>query len=273
MDATRLVLLITCCCFFRRLPAHPMDYDSSSEEDENHPAAMEQAGKNLNQVLQGDFAITKANFAYNSISQLPAYVFYKNLYRNLDSVQLGHNKIAHVDATAFKELQLLRTLDLSSNRIVRLETNSFRHNYRLQKLDLAFNSISFDPERPFLKSLSIKTLVLSHNRIIHLYDITFARMPNLQTLLLDGNPLYYVSRNCFVYSRRLQYVSLANTGVDRLMDSMFRTVPRLVDLANTTLAKKFEPPLRKVKAEQLVKLMDFERRIFGDEDDVDDDDT
>ncbi|XP_050295144.1 leucine-rich repeat-containing protein 15-like [Anthonomus grandis grandis] len=263
MDVARVAAVILVISLDKRISCWPYSIEDSPEED-SFPLTVDHMGKNLSQVPLGNFSITEANLAYNQIQTLSPYVFYMNLYKNLHNLQLSHNNMSSIDVGAFRELPELRELDLSSNKISNLDSNTFIRNHQLTKLDLALNNITFDIEIPFLRSFFIQTLILSENNIIHVYDITFARMPHLTSLLLDHNQLYYLSPNCFVHLKYLQYINLANTGVYSLSSSMFRTVPRLVDLTSTTLSKKFEPPLKKVKTHQLVKLMAIEK--FMEED-------
>ncbi|CAG9761432.1 unnamed protein product [Ceutorhynchus assimilis] len=262
MDNTRLtaVVMMIIYCFLKCINASPLDNEDINEEDTT-PICINQMGKKLHYIPQGQFSIISANFAYNVIEELPPYVFYKNLYKNLEILVLSHNRISNIDAEAFRELRQLRKVDLSSNNITHLEANVFRQSHRLERVDLSFNNIITDPEKPLFKSQSVQTLILAYNQIVNVYDITFARLPNLQILFLDNNLLFYLSPNCFVHLRHLQYVSLSNTNVFKLTNSMFKTIPRLMDLSETPLAKKFEPPLRKVRSGQLVKLMDIEEYI------------
>ncbi|KAL1517736.1 hypothetical protein ABEB36_001467 [Hypothenemus hampei] len=254
MDVTRLTTFIICWYFLKRT----VDALTLEESEEEEPTDLTLMGYNMKEIPFGTHSLISSNFAYNRIQNLVAYELYRKYYKNLEILILGHNLLSSIHLDTFREIRQLKRLDLSFNNLTSLEPNTFRYNTRLEKLDLTFNNISFDQERPFLKSLSIKTLLLSHNEITHVFDISFAKIPNLEMLLLDGNPLFYVSKRCFAYLHRLEYVNLAHTNVYRLVGSMFTVVPRLVDLTETNLAKKFEPPLRKVRSNQLIMLINID---------------
>ncbi|XP_030756799.1 leucine-rich repeat-containing protein 15-like [Sitophilus oryzae] len=229
---------------------------SSSKRELQH---LNRMSEDLQDVPFGGYHVVSLNVAYNNITYLSSYIFFLNKYKNLNLIELGHNKMSEIHVDAFREMRSLECVDLSSNNLTELEANTFRHNTRLHKLDVTSNQLSFDPEKPFLRSYSLEVLVMSQNHITHIFDITFARIQNLRQLLLDDNPIYYMSRNCFAYSTRLQYISLARSGVHTIGEDMFRTPPRLVDLSGTPLAQKFNPPLTRVRSTQLIKLINIEK--------------
>ncbi|XP_076272497.1 uncharacterized protein LOC143203987 [Rhynchophorus ferrugineus] len=232
---------------------------SLEENEPSLPRHMNRMGRDLADVPLGDYHVVSLNVAYNKISQVKAYDFYLKMYRNLTTIELGHNRLSSVDTDGFRELLQLTSVDLSNNNITVLHINLFRHNPKLQRLDASSNMITTDPEKPLLRSPSLEVLILGKNRISNLFDITFARTPNLRQLLLDDNDIDYMSRNCFSYLNNLQYISLARTGIHTVSESMFRKLPRLVDLTGTPLSQKFIPSLTKVRTTQLARLIHVER--------------
>lgn len=222
----------------------------------------------LQEVPPGNYSVTDAYLGYNVIEQLPACVFFRNSYKQLQTLELGHNRISYIHPEAFKATYYLKEVDLSYNNITTLDPNTFKHNHQLEKIDVAFNQLTFDQEKPFLKSASLKKLILSRNEIVHVYDKTFAKLPNLESLLLDNNEMLSdLSERCFAHLGHLQYLSLAGTQVFNLGTNMFHTnLPKLVDISATNLAQKFTPPLSNIKRQQLVKLMNTEEEFSGDDD-------
>lgn len=222
----------------------------------------------LQEVPPGNYSVTDAYLGYNVIEELPACVFFRNSYKQLQNLELGHNRISYIHPEAFKATYYLKEVDLSYNNITTLDPNTFKHNHQLEKIDVAFNQVTFDQEKPFLRSYSLKKLILSRNEIVHVYDITFAKLPNLESLLLDNNQMLYdLSKKCFAHLGHLQYLSLAGTQVFNLGTNMFHTnLPKLVDVNATDLAQKFSPPLSKIKRQQLVMLMNTDEEFSGDDD-------
>ncbi|CAG9819377.1 unnamed protein product [Phaedon cochleariae] len=217
-------------------------------------------GKGLNEIPRGAEHVMSVNYGYNYIADLPDFIFFLNGYRSVHKIELYQNKIANVSQKAFKELKQLKTLDLSGNNISTLDTGTFKWNLKLQKLDLSNNRISFHRVKPFLTSASLETLILTDNRIEQIFEATFVKLPNLRILMMDNNIIFSIEQSSFA-SMHLHYLSLANTGVYRLGEDMFMndSYPRVIDLTDTPLANKFDPPLRKVKKEGVINLLALDR--------------
>lgn len=217
-------------------------------------------GKGLDTIPPGSPYMMSINFSYNRIRSLPSYGFYFLGYKALHKIELSQNNIAVVSQKAFKELFLLRTVDLSGNNITVLETSTFKTNLKLEKLDLSDNKISFHSHKPFLNSLSLETLILSNNKIDQIYTNTFHKLPKLRNLMINSNFIFAIDVSAFAPLRQLQTLSLADTGLDRLSASLFmnNTYPRVIDLRNTPLANKFNPPLRIVKNSGVISLINID---------------
>ncbi|XP_018570139.1 SLIT and NTRK-like protein 6 [Anoplophora glabripennis] len=225
------------------------------------PMHVVQMGKGLERIPPGDSFVRSINFAYNHIAALPPYVFHHNQYKTLHRIELCQNKISEISQRAFRELKQLKMVDLSGNNITIIDPNTFKPNPRLEKLDLSYNKISFNPSRSFLQSHSLETLILSDNKIEQIYEVTFYKLPKLRNLMMDNNIIFLIEPNSFAPLGNLMYLSLVNTGVYRLSENMFpnQSYPRIIDLTDTPLANKFNPPLTKVKNNAVVNLINIDR--------------
>ncbi|KAJ8957574.1 hypothetical protein NQ318_020614 [Aromia moschata] len=239
---------------------YPLDA-SDSETSTQLPVHLVQMGLGLEKIPQGAQHVKYINFAYNRISLLPPYVFHHNNYRGLHKIELYQNKISNVSQRAFRELRQLKIVDLSGNNITSIEPSTFKSNTKLEKLDLSNNKMNFFPYKPILNSQSLEILILADNRIEQIFEVTFSKLPKLRNLMMDNNIIYLIEPNSFATLKSLVCLSLANTGVFRLREDMFKnqTYPRIIDLTDTPLANKFDPPLRKVKNNAVVNLINIDR--------------
>lgn len=232
--------------------------ESQSSEVAPH---VSRVGRSLKSIPPGEFDILTVNYGFNHIRSLPPYIFFTRGYRHLYKIELYHNQITNISKNAFKDLNSLQVLDLSENNITSLDTNTFKTNTMLEKLDLTSNRISFNPLKPFLHCKSLETLVLTDNRIGQIYEITFYKLPKLRNLILDKNLVFIIEIESFSPIRHLHFLSLAHTTVDKLSVNMFRsneTLPSVLDVTDTPLASRFNPPLRKVKYEGVWKLINID---------------
>ena len=100
---------------------------------------------------------------------------------------LSHSAIQEIPADAFRQLNNLRTLDLSENHIHTLHNASFRGLENLQELNLNDNQITFFPATIFNEMYSLETMTISG--VGQKYDI-LPTLPvnvvgNLRTLSLS----------------------------------------------------------------------------------------
>ena len=220
-------------------------------------------GQGIEEIPLGQTQTRNLNLAYNHISTLPEFIFYNKSYKALTKIELYQNKINNIHVTAFRGLKQLTMVALSDNNITSLDPYTFRHNSKLEKLDLSRNRITFNRVGVFLISRTLETLTMSHNRIEQIYEVTFMGVPKLRNLILDGNILYMLAQNSFKSLNELQYLSLANTGVYRLSESMFgNNLPGIIDLQESPLAKRFDPPLKKITNNEVRSLIKIDQYIF-----------
>ncbi|XP_028135550.1 leucine-rich repeats and immunoglobulin-like domains protein 1 [Diabrotica virgifera virgifera] len=227
------------------------------------PTYLAQMGKGLTSIPKGGPTVRSVNYGYNNIFNLSANVFSYNGFAVLDRIQLSHNQITIIHQKAFRHLNYLKVVDLSGNNLTILDVNTFKTNVNLEKLDLTTNKIRFR-NRPFLKSASLTTLILSDNRIEQIFELNFTKLPKLRNLVLNSNVMFVIADHSFQHLTNLVYLSLANSGVYRLSDEMFKngSYPKIIDVTDTPLASKFNPPLRKVKNEGVVDLINIDKYSY-----------
>lgn len=216
--------------------------------------------EDLNAIPAGEVDTLTINLSFNYIKYIPSYVFFTKGYRKLNKIELQNNQVSNIHKYAFKSLANLKEINLSDNNITSLETVTFKSNKMLEKLDLTSNKINFNAYF-FLNSLSLETLILTDNRIERIYERTFYKLPKLRNLHLDKNFVFVIETSSFEPLKHLQFLSLAHTTVDKLTVNMFRnnhTLPSVLDVTDTPLANKFNPPLSKLDNESVRKLVNID---------------
>ncbi|XP_027728842.1 leucine-rich repeat-containing G-protein coupled receptor 5 isoform X1 [Vombatus ursinus] len=81
------------------------------------------------------------DLSYNLIKDLPCF----SVCQKLQKIILRHNEIYEIKADTFRQLIMLRSLDLAWNKIVTIHSNAFSSLPSLIKLDLSSNLLSSFP--------------------------------------------------------------------------------------------------------------------------------
>jgi Leucine-rich repeat (LRR) protein len=121
---------------------------------------------------------------YNMVTILEQKAFLGT--KNLEVINLRHNKIDTVKLDAFFGLENLKKLHLSYNKIHILEELVFQPLKSLASLHLNANKIETLHKDLFAGNLNLKVLHLESNRIITIFNGTFDHL-NLKILYLNDN--------------------------------------------------------------------------------------
>ncbi|XP_044765348.1 P-granule-associated novel protein 1-like [Coccinella septempunctata] len=247
-----LVILILSC---QRVTASVKGNSNNISTEQTNNEEVSWSGRQLTDIPRGSLTIKQLDLAYNNILVLPPNVFQNKSYRDLAVLDLHENSLFNVSASAFKGMKKLRSVDFSYNNIEDLDTYTFEQSRKLEKLDLTSNRITFTKSKVFLVSSTMKTLVLTKNNIDELYELTFVGLKHLTNLILDENTLNKIHPNSFKPLPDLQFLSLSNTRVMHLGASMFTQIPRVMNIESTPLANTFNPPLTRIKKDQVTNLL------------------
>ncbi|XP_018326314.1 leucine-rich repeats and immunoglobulin-like domains protein 2 [Agrilus planipennis] len=232
-----------------------------SHDEEKHRRLFQMAMR-IKELPVGNPDIHNLNVAYNDITSVHDYELYNKSYTGLRKLYVHQNSIKHVGHHAFRGIKHLKHIDLSYNQIKKINSYTFVSNNKLSRLIMSNNLIRFEKYETFLLSHSIEYLVLAYNDIDQIFDLTFLGVPNLKSLILNNNELHSIAPNSFKSLNKLQYLSIVNTGVYRLSESMFSLIPRTLNLEGTPLAIRFEPPLKKVSGEAVVRLIGLSKILI-----------
>ncbi|KFB50506.1 AGAP007048-PA-like protein [Anopheles sinensis] len=112
-------------------------------------------------LLRGQTNLSVVAFSRNRISFLAADFFQDA--QKLEDINLAFNELTTIDPAWFKELKLLRKVNLEGNRIAQLPNNLFSLDHSLDAFSVAQNHLSSIEEAFFLAQVPIKALNLSYN--------------------------------------------------------------------------------------------------------------
>lgn len=112
----------------------------------------------------------------NLLSKVPECIV---KLRNLRTLDLGKNRIEHLESTSFDGLDLLYGLRLVDNHIVNVTRDTFSTLPSLQVLNLASNRINYVEQSAFANNPSIKAIRLDSNKLTDISGV----FTNLQTLV------------------------------------------------------------------------------------------
>ncbi|XP_056634893.1 leucine-rich repeats and immunoglobulin-like domains protein sma-10 [Diorhabda sublineata] len=261
MDLCAIFFVISLCKLSTSVPSsRPENTTEVLETTTQMPCFIIEMGKSLTSIPRGAPHVKAVNYGYNIFYSLPQYAFSFNNFVLLERIQLHHNQLTSIHRKAFRQLDQLKSVDLSGNNLTTLDLYTFKTNTNLEKLDLTSNKIRFR-NKPFLYSTSLVTLILSDNRIEQIFVNNFSKLPKLRNLVLNSNVIFFIADCSFAPLKDLVYLSLAHTGVYRLSTEMFSnsSYPRIIDVTDSPLATKFNPPLRKVKNEGVRDLINIDK--------------
>jgi Leucine-rich repeat (LRR) protein len=115
---------------------------------------------------------------------------------SLEFLDLGYNKVKHLDSGVFSGLVNLKNVSLSGNELQYLHPDSFLELPNIQQLSLSDNmAIQIPTDRNFINSHSLSHLYISRCNISSLSVETFANVSALELLGLEYNRLRTVDIN------------------------------------------------------------------------------
>ncbi|KAL0268480.1 UNVERIFIED_CONTAM: hypothetical protein PYX00_010408 [Menopon gallinae] len=117
-------------------------------------------------------------------------------YKNLNELDLSHNKIKTLGSKNFEFQINLTNLNVSSNMVKQLHKDSFKGLKKLTVLDLSGNLIEEVSDRTSFKDLTnLEELNLSRNKIYMIETGVFDYLINLKRLIMHDNELLKVPEN------------------------------------------------------------------------------
>ncbi|XP_071531820.1 toll-like receptor Tollo [Panulirus ornatus] len=167
------------------------------------------------------------NLSYNQVAEVPERAF--SSARDLQTLSIRHNRLAHLSDWAFGGLFQLRHLDLSHNRLVAVPRSALTDLRELRELYIANNSLGVLPPAAFSSLGQLLTLDLSHNQL----DLgpsneePFNGLIRLVVLDVSHNLLVHLGPDTFKNLYSLQVLRLAHNQLGHLSDATFSGLANL----------------------------------------------
>ncbi|KAL1132624.1 hypothetical protein AAG570_010576 [Ranatra chinensis] len=172
--------------------------------------------------------IKAIDLRFNQLSKVPLH-FLNAFNGSLRTLQLGYNKIQHLDDYLFEKFTNMDSLHLEHNGIVGLRQNTFHGLKNLQILDLSHNHI----EQLHIQQFSLKNLRILDLRHNHLRSIPrdAFQSTRLERLILANNDFVVIPATPLIeISYTLRLLDLSNNQIEHLDTTMFTDTPLLTDL-------------------------------------------
>lgn len=133
---------------------------------------------------------------------------------------------------AFREIPIVRVLDLSNNSITSVSPTALLGLRNLQRLCLAHNNLRELDKRLFGPIRTLSHLDLSHNRLVRrtLHPITVSIVPRAFPLAFCPSSLWGLSGAMGDNLRNLSHLGLAHNRITRLDRSLLEALTRLDSL-------------------------------------------
>ena len=128
--------------------------------------------------------------------------------KNLEHLDLSHNKITSIAPNAFRGLQKLIQLNLSANELSSMLNGWFYELGNLEVLDLGANQLEEIPKNSFNSLIRLKELFLFTNRIEIISKNLFKHNEQLQTINLWDNKIKQIQSGSFAHLNQLTELTL-----------------------------------------------------------------
>lgn len=186
----------------------------------------------LTQLTQADLYpnLETLDLAHNRITSIDFGAFAKKS-ASLTNLNASHNLISHIDDNADitninqkKKVKMVITdVDLSHNRITNIKNMTFSRLHKLQRLDLSYNLISLLEEQAFIGLYELEYLNLRSNLLKHIPTDALS-----STINLNPPVKFY---NIFPdKTSQLKYLDLAQNDMRSIEDESFPSMSNLMEL-------------------------------------------
>lgn len=151
---------------------------------------------------------------------------------NLESLNLGHNRLSLINLTTFDGLQNLKTLDLSFNSLTTLSGEPFQNLWYLETWDISHNKLTgLDVEMGFEH---LKTIVFTHNQ---LKRANFVKtLPRVQHIDISFNQIDALYVDTFSKGQIVKKFNVSNNGLSHVDPLTFHPSGlKVLDLSHNKL--------------------------------------
>ncbi|XP_020280472.1 chaoptin [Pseudomyrmex gracilis] len=206
------------------------------QEFADHLKALSLATNNLDAVpvaaLSRCQRLLHLNLGYNKISHVEPGDF--EWAEDLEILLLRNNILTKLKAETFKGAGKLEELSLSFNHLTELDDNCFvglEESLEILELSFAFATDVF-PQRALRPLLNLRWLVLDNNNFQTIEPTAFYSFQQLQYINMESNRLHYLPERIFLSSvhPELRDVKLGYNFLEAIPESSFHNLTELLSL-------------------------------------------
>jgi Leucine-rich repeat (LRR) protein len=152
-------------------------------------------------------------------------------------LDISGNKIASINADAFKGTWRLGWLNLANSSIMDIHPSTFRNNSWLDHLDISGNKITSINPDTFNGNWHLKWLNVANNSIMDIHPSTFRNNIWLDHLDISGNKITFLNPHIFNENWNTKWLNLANNNITNVHKETFRSQTNLLylDISGTKI--------------------------------------
>ncbi|XP_059500815.1 toll-like receptor 3 [Stegostoma tigrinum] len=171
--------------------------------------------------------ITVLNLSHNQLKHLPASALSR--YSQLQALDSGYNVVTKIEENLCKVLPFLQMLGLEHNQLSQLSVHYFSYCSNLTELYIQFNRIKKITGDPFTNLQELTVLDVSHNKLTSAKLGTERQLPKLQRLVLSANKITQLKNDDFDFlnSSTLYQLDLSSNGITEFEPGCFRKIGSL----------------------------------------------
>ncbi|XP_048449853.1 toll-like receptor 3 [Rhincodon typus] len=171
--------------------------------------------------------ITVLNLSHNQLKHLPASALSR--YSQLQALDSGYNVITKIEENLCKVLPFLQTLGLEHNQLSQLSVHYFSYCSNLTELYIQFNRIKEITGDPFTNLQELTVLDVSHNKLASAKLGTEPQLQKLQRLVLSANKITQLKNDDFDFlnTSTLYQLDLSSNSIAEFEPGCFRKIGSL----------------------------------------------
>lgn len=195
------------------------------------------------------FQVVVLDLSKNNFERIPDL----SAFKNLEVLNLSHNKIINISRNTFRDFDKLQVLDLSHNRLTEwmdIHREALDKMKQLEVLDLSHNTLGAFPEiyNP-MKSQSLKVLKVTNCSISNVHSSVLSDLPQLEKLIMSSNDLFNFKAQ--IKSDTLTTLDLAECKLRHIESAALQQLPSLKQLI---ISQNYELKIFKCDSETLEVL-------------------
>jgi Leucine-rich repeat (LRR) protein len=160
------------------------------------------------------------NLAYNKITDIHKNLF-ENNKNNLQTINIGHNQMREIPASALRGFRKLMALHLHNNKFAKLPKLSFMNLPVLSLLNLASNRLESIDRQALLNVPSLRYFYLTGNKLTTILPYQFNSFEELEMLDLSNNQIESLPKNAFSNLPKVRQIYLGENHISTIKDHAF----------------------------------------------------